>query len=96
MTWEMFVDDDLSAFTDQAIGFSQSAHALENDLVYTQVTSNPAMKEDGTTLFHANHNNTDEGSGAARRQDAAQGDARRDAFAAPASKPRPAPTTAAA
>ncbi len=66
MTWEMFINDDLGAFTEQAFGFSQSAHRLENDLVYAQITSNPTMTEDSVALFHqVTHNNLNMGGGAA-------------------------------
>lgn len=61
LTWEMFVNDDMGAFVDGAFGFAQAAHALENDLVYAQVTGNQTMTEDSTACFHADHNNLNEG-----------------------------------
>lgn len=65
ITWEMMVNDDLNAFGDQVWGFAMAAHALENDLLYTQLTSNPTMNEDSTALFHSDHGNLNAGSGAA-------------------------------
>lgn len=65
LTWEMFVNDDLSAFTDGAFGFAQSAKALENDLMYAKLFANPTLNEDGVAVFHANHNNVDQGTAGA-------------------------------
>jgi len=61
LTWEMFVNDDLNAFVDNAFGFAQAARRLENDLAYAEVTSNPTLNEDSTAVFHADHNNLNQG-----------------------------------
>lgn len=65
LTWEMFINDRINAFTEQAFGFAQSSHALENDLLYALFTGNPTLNEDSTALFHSDHNNLNYGSGAA-------------------------------
>lgn len=65
LTWEAFVNDDLSAFNDQAWGFAQTAKALENDLLYEQVNANPTLNEDGKAVFHSDHNNLNKGGAAA-------------------------------
>jgi hypothetical protein len=65
MTWEMFMNDDLGAFMQGAFGFVQSARALENDVAWGRVTDNQTMAEDSTALFHSDHNNLDQGDGAA-------------------------------
>lgn len=53
---EAMVNDDLGAFVVAAQGFAQAALRLEADLVYAQLTTNPAMG-DGVALFHADHGN---------------------------------------
>lgn len=65
MTWEMIVNDDLSAFTDSALAFAETAQYLEDDEFYTHLLSNPVLEEDSTALFHADHNNLNEGSAGA-------------------------------
>ena len=57
LTWEMLINDDLGAFTQEAMGFGPAAKALENDLLYAELLSNPTMAEDSTALFHADHGN---------------------------------------
>ncbi|MFO1156632.1 MAG: hypothetical protein U1E43_07635 [Rhodospirillales bacterium] len=56
MTRQMIVNDDLDGFGRMAQAFGVAAATLENDLVWEQITSNPAMG-DGTALFHADHGN---------------------------------------
>ncbi|MBN9475399.1 MAG: Mu-like prophage major head subunit gpT family protein [Burkholderiales bacterium] len=56
LTWETLVNDDLGAFDRIPFALAAEAAALEGDLVYGILTSNPAMA-DGTALFHANHGN---------------------------------------
>ncbi len=53
---QTIVNDDLRAM-DRLVGaFGASARRLENEIVYAQLTGNPAMG-DGTTLFHNDHDN---------------------------------------
>lgn len=63
ITRQVLVNDDLSAFTRIPRSFGVQAAALESDLVWAIITSNPNMA-DGVALFHASHKNL-AGSGAA-------------------------------
>lgn len=56
ITWETIVNDDLNAFTNIPLMFGASAAALESDIVYAILTSNPLMS-DGKALFSADHGN---------------------------------------
>jgi hypothetical protein len=63
ITRQALINDDTDAFSRVAAGFGRQARALESDLAWAQITSNPVMG-DGVTLFHANHGNL-AGAGAA-------------------------------
>lgn len=52
----MLINDDLSEISKVTSQAGVAASRLENNLVYSQLTSNPTMG-DGTTLFHADHSN---------------------------------------
>jgi HK97 family phage prohead protease len=56
ITRKALVNDDTDAFSRVATMFGRSARALESDLAWTQITSNPTMG-DGIALFHASHGN---------------------------------------
>ena len=56
ITRQVLVNDDMQAFTRIPRNFGVQAAALESDLVYGQITSNPTMG-DGIALFHATHGN---------------------------------------
>ena len=55
-TREMFINDDLDAFSQLPTKFGRAAKRLESDLVWAIITGNPAMA-DGTAIFHADHGN---------------------------------------
>jgi hypothetical protein len=55
-SWEMLVNDDMNAFTRQALNFVGAARRLEDDLVYKQITDNPTMNETGRSLFNTTDN----------------------------------------
>ncbi|WP_051086512.1 prohead protease/major capsid protein fusion protein [Methylobacterium sp. WSM2598] len=56
ITRQVLVNDDLDAFTRIPRAFGVAAANLESDLVWGQITANPAMG-DNVTLFHASHGN---------------------------------------
>lgn len=56
LTRQAIINDDLRAFERMVTAFGASSSRLENRLVYSQLTANPAMG-DGTPLFHADHGN---------------------------------------
>jgi len=56
VTRQTIINDDLGAFTRLPEMFGRAAADLESDTVWGIITSNPTMG-DGTTLFHATHNN---------------------------------------
>lgn len=56
LSWEMIINDDLSAFNRIAASIAAQAAQKQSDLVYAILLSNPKMS-DGVALFHANHNN---------------------------------------
>jgi len=56
LTRQAIVNDDLRAFERLVSAFGASSSRLENRLVYSQLTANPAMG-DGKALFHADHGN---------------------------------------
>ncbi len=58
ITRKALINDDTSAFSRMAANFGRSARALESDLVWEQITSNPTMG-DGNNLFSAAHGNID-------------------------------------
>jgi hypothetical protein len=64
LTRQAIINDDLRAFERLVSAFGSSSSRLENRLVYSQLTSNPAMG-DGTALFHASHGNLGTGAGSA-------------------------------
>ena len=64
ITRQVLVNDDLGAFTTIPQRFGASVAALESDIVYGVLLSNPTLLTDSTALFHADHNNLD-GTGAA-------------------------------
>lgn len=55
-TWEMMVNDDLSALDRLPRIIANKATQKQSDLVYAILTGNPVMA-DGDALFHANHGN---------------------------------------
>lgn len=65
LTWESIVNDDLGAFMTMARDLGIAGARLEDDIVYGLITDNQTMSEDSTGLFHADHNNLNQGSGAA-------------------------------
>jgi len=56
ITRQAIINDDLSVFTRVPMKMGRAAIRTIGDLVYAILTSNPVMS-DGTTLFHADHNN---------------------------------------
>ena len=56
LTYELIINDDLSALTQVPALFSASARQTESDVVWLALTSNPEM-QDGENLFHTSHNN---------------------------------------
>lgn len=56
ITWEVIVNDDLNMLTNIPLAFGASAAALESDIVYGILTSNPLMA-DGQALFSTAHAN---------------------------------------
>jgi len=56
LSWEMMVNDDLSAFTSVAQLVRQAALRLEESTVYGILNDNGNMR-DAVALFHANHAN---------------------------------------
>lgn len=56
-TWELMINDDLGALTDNVADMGQRARELENILFWNQIIANPVMAEDGNAFFHANHGN---------------------------------------
>jgi len=56
ITWEVIINDDLSAITRIPQLFGRSAADLESDIVYGVLTANAALA-DGIPLFHADHGN---------------------------------------
>jgi len=69
LTRQAIVNDDLRAFEKLVTAFGASASRLENRLVYSQLTSNPAMG-DGKPLFSTDHKNIGSGVGSALTLDA--------------------------
>lgn len=57
LTRQAIINDDLGAFATIPRDFAQGAATLESDIVYGLLLSNPALLQDSTALFHANHNN---------------------------------------
>lgn len=55
-TWELMVNDDLSALTRLPEMFARKARILEGNLAWAQILGNPVMG-DGVALFHATHGN---------------------------------------
>lgn len=64
LTRQAIINDDLRAFERLVTAFGASSSRLENRLVYSQLTANPAMG-DGVALFHATHGNLGTGAGSA-------------------------------
>jgi len=64
LTRQAIINDDLRAFERLVSAFGASASRLENRLVYSQLTGNPAMG-DGKPLFDAAHKNIGSGAGSA-------------------------------
>lgn len=56
VTWEMMVNDDLSAFTRLAPQMALQVAQLQSDLVWSMILANPNMG-DSVALFHATHGN---------------------------------------
>jgi ATP-dependent protease ClpP protease subunit len=56
LTWEMIINDDLRALVRYPQLMGNAARRKESDYVYDLLVSNPTMN-DGTNLFHADHNN---------------------------------------
>lgn len=56
LTWEMVVNDDLSALTDIPAKFGRAAARKTGDVAYAVLIANAAMG-DGVALFHADHSN---------------------------------------
>ena len=63
LTRQAIVNDDLAGFARLPMAWSGSAKRRVSNLVYSILTSNPAMS-DGKTLFHADHGNLAETAGA--------------------------------
>jgi HK97 family phage prohead protease len=62
VTWEMLVNDDLSAFASVPMKMGKKARDLESDIVWNLIINNTqVMKETGNVLFHASHNNLNQG-----------------------------------
>ena len=62
VTWEMLVNDDISAFTSIPAKMGKKARDLESDKVWAVLIDNTqVMAETSVALFHANHNNLNEG-----------------------------------
>lgn len=62
VTWEMLVNDDMSAFTRIPAKMGKKARDLESDKVWGLITSNAqVMAETGLNLFDAGHANLNEG-----------------------------------
>lgn len=61
LTWEMIVNDDLSAFSDLVVMMGRRARHLESDLVWGIISGN-VLTSDGNALFSNPHGNL--GSGA--------------------------------
>lgn len=62
VTWEMLVNDDLSAMTALPAKLGKKARDLESDKAWDVLLLNTqVMAETGLALFHANHNNLNEG-----------------------------------
>ncbi len=55
-TWEMMINDDLGAFQRIPRKIASAAARKQSDIIYSILTSNPAMS-DNVALFHANHKN---------------------------------------
>lgn len=51
------INDDLGAFRDWGATAGRMAAETENNLVLSQLLSNPVMGEDATALFHSDHGN---------------------------------------
>lgn len=64
LTRQAIINDDLRAFERLVAAFGASSSRLENRLVYSQLTANPAMG-DTVALFHATHGNLATGAGSA-------------------------------
>jgi hypothetical protein len=56
LSWEKIVNDDLNAFNEIPRKMAAAARRIEDALAFGILTANAAM-DDGTVLFHANHNN---------------------------------------
>jgi hypothetical protein len=69
LTRQAIINDDLRAFERLVSAFGASSSRLENRLVYSQLTSNPAMG-DGKPLFDTAHKNIGSGAGSALSLDA--------------------------
>lgn len=74
ISWEMVVNDDLSAFQRIPAMFGASTARKYSDIVYDLLTANTVKMSDGKPLFHADHRNlvtatgiTDAGMNAARQ-----------------------------
>lgn len=57
LTRQAIINDDLGAFTRIPSMFGIAAGRTINQTVYSVLLKNPKMREDDTTLFHADHNN---------------------------------------
>ncbi|MBD8531484.1 Mu-like prophage major head subunit gpT family protein [Massilia sp. CFBP 13647] len=64
LTRQAIINDDLRAFERLVTAFGASSSRLENRLVYSQLTANPAMG-DSKALFHEDHKNLGTGLGSA-------------------------------
>jgi len=63
---QALINDDLNAFTRIPQSMGRAANRVIGDLAYGVLTTNAALNQDATALFHANHNNlVAPGSGAA-------------------------------
>lgn len=59
ITWEMIVNDDLSAFSRIPAAFAQAAAQKQSDIVWDILLAGTATLSDGKAVFHADHNNLD-------------------------------------
>jgi len=61
---QALVNDDLNAFVNVPRGMAAAAVRVIDDLAVGVITTNAALNQDSTALFHANHNNLETSGGA--------------------------------
>ncbi|MEO0653051.1 MAG: peptidase U37, partial [Planctomycetota bacterium] len=70
LTRQAIINDDTDALDRLPSAMGAQTAELESDIVWSLITSNPIMAEDGTALFHSDHNNLETGAGSAFSEDA--------------------------